>query len=141
MSAALRLAQRISIDAKTGASVGLGGLDCAKCSARSKVARGCRLPGYNFTRKTPIRIDYHKPSRPALDFALFCPASIPGIFDTQADAYQLIQIRDQGGLHLHFGKPQAELPEALLNVASLAYAASERLASEVSDAYAAQGQQ
>lgn len=128
--------RRVVIDETTGNSVGLPGLDCSKCSARSKIARGCRLPGYNYTRQVPTIIDYHKPMRPSQDRALFCPASIPGIFDVQADAQHLISIRDGGGLRDEFDQPVASLPMALKNSYTRAIAASERLATEVSDAFA-----
>ena len=135
-SIALRLNKRVVIDPKTGDSVGLGGLDCAKCSPRSKVQRGCRLPGYHFTRTTPLAVDYHKPRRPHLDLVLFCPASIPGIYEAQADAYELVSIRDSGGLREHFDCPTAALPKALLETYKTVTAASERIAAEVADAFA-----
>ncbi len=111
--------------------MGLRGYDCATCSERQQRQRGCRLFGRHHYATSPILVDYHKPSRTSLDEILFCPASIPGIWRLQEDAYELVDIKEAGGLREYFGVPTSQLPRALLNLYAEVEAASERFAAEV----------
>ena len=118
-------------DEVTGEAVGLRGYDCANCSERQQRFRGCRLFGRHYYASAPISVDFHQPPRASLDEILFCPVSIPNISALQSDAYELVGIKDAGGLREYFGIPASQLPESLVAFFAEVEAASERYAAEI----------
>ena len=111
--------------------MGLRGYDCATCSPRSQMARGCRLAGRSFVRFDTVTVDYHKPHRAPLDEILFCPASVPGIFALQQEVLDCLTIKEDGGLRAVYDTSIPKLPHALVSLYYTVEAALGRFLAEV----------
>lgn len=96
--------------------------------------------GRDYHAARAFTVDYHKPSRAALDQVHFCPASVPGIHELSRDVWEVVRILElQRSGRPYYRETQGELSEAWTEFALEVEAAQERLQAEIRAAYRQRG--